>query len=112
MLATSRAPAVTATIDLSSADLAILRAVLRDRVPPDIRVWVFGSRATGGARRYSDLDLALEADGPIDPDTIAWLRSALSESDLTIKVDVIDLRGIDAGFRRLIQGGMVALPRE
>ena len=112
MLATSRAPAVTATIDLSSADLAILRAVLRDRVPPDIRVWVFGSRATGGARQYSDLDLALEAGGPIDPGTMAWLRSALSESDLTVKADVVDLRAIDPGFRRLIQGKMVELPRK
>lgn len=97
-------------IDLSPPELAIVRAALRDHLPAGIRVWVFGSRATATARRYSDLDLALEAEQPLNPTIIGDLTEALSELDLPYKVDVIDLRTVDPAFRALIEPTMVALP--
>jgi type I restriction enzyme S subunit len=101
---------MSGTLDLSPADLAILRDVLAACLPRDVNVWAFGSRATGSARRYSDLDLALEGAGPLDPGLLRRLSDALSESDLTIKVDVIDLCTIDPAFRRLIKPDMIRLP--
>ncbi|HEY4173078.1 MAG TPA: nucleotidyltransferase domain-containing protein [Rhodopila sp.] len=56
---------MTRAIDLSQDGLAIVQAVLRAHLPPATLAWVFGSRATGTARRYSDLDLAVEADKPL-----------------------------------------------
>jgi predicted nucleotidyltransferase len=100
---------MTQTIDLSQQDLAILRDVLRAYLPLGTEVFVFGSRATGMARRYSDLDLALAGAGPLDSDSLSRLHDALSESDLTIKVDLLDLRAVDPAFRRLIEGQMVPL---
>lgn len=100
---------MTVTLDLPAEDMATLQTILRRHVPPGVRVWAFGSRVAGGARPYSDLDLALESDGPVDPDALAWLRTALSESDLAIKVDLVDLQAIDPTFRRLIEQGMVPL---
>src|SRR4051794_13576581 len=41
--------------------LALLLDLLRMHLPPDARAWAFGSRTTGAALRYSDLDIALEA---------------------------------------------------
>jgi uncharacterized protein len=101
---------MTRTIDLQQADLAILLAVLRANLSAGTDVFVFGSRATGAARRYSDVDLALRADRPLDGETLDRLREALSESDLTIKVDLVDLRGVDPSFQEIIEGEMVALP--
>jgi predicted nucleotidyltransferase len=101
---------MTRTIDLPPADLAILRQVLRDHVPPGTGVWVFGSRVTGAARRYSDLDLALQGDAPLVWGMLARLKDALSESNLTIKVDVVDLLAADAAFRQIIESEMVPLP--
>ncbi|MBV8593313.1 MAG: nucleotidyltransferase domain-containing protein, partial [Caulobacteraceae bacterium] len=49
---------MTARPDLSPRDLATVRAILAAALPAEARVWVFGSRARGTARRYSDLDLA------------------------------------------------------
>ena len=103
---------MTQTIDLAPADLKILRAVLASCLPAETTIWVYGSRATGGARRYSDIDLALEAAEPLDETTLAALRDALSESDLTIKADVVDLRAVDPAFRRIIQGQMIPLQPE
>jgi predicted nucleotidyltransferase len=98
---------VTRSIDLAPADLAILCAVLAIYLPSGTAIWVFGSRATGGARRYSDIDLALEGTEPLDADVLGALRDALSESDLTIKTDVVDLRAVDPSFRRIIEGQLV-----
>ena len=97
-------------IDLSPAELGIVRNILRDRLPHRTHAWVFGSRATASARRYSDLDLAFEGEEPLSPDVLGEVAEALSESDLPYKVDVIDLRTVDPAFRAIIEPDMVALP--
>jgi predicted nucleotidyltransferase len=85
---------------------------MRTHLPPATGAWVFGSRATATAtaRRYSDLDLALEGERPLSLDVLGDIAEALSESDLPYKVDVIDLRSVDAAFRAIIEPDMVALP--
>jgi predicted nucleotidyltransferase len=100
---------MTRTVDLPQQDRMILQAVLRAHLPPHARIWVFGSRATDTARRYSDLDLAIEDQAPLEPAMLARLRDALSESDLTIKVDTLDLRTMEPTFRRLIEGDLTPL---
>jgi predicted nucleotidyltransferase len=100
---------MSATIDLPEAELAIVRDILRRHLPVGTRAFVFGSRATGRARRYSDLDLALESETPLDPDVMGAVAEALSESDLPCKVDVVDLRFVDAGFRALIAADRIEL---
>ncbi len=96
---------MTQAIDLSQAGVAIVRTILRTHLPPNARAWVFGSRATTTARRYSDLDLALEVETPLGA-----IAEALSESDLPYKADVIDLRSADPGFRTIIEAEMIELP--
>ncbi len=80
----------------------IVLGVLWAHLPPGSRVWVFGSRATGRARRYSDLDLAIDAGRPLTLDETAGLAEDFSESDLPYRVDVVDWRAIDERFRRAI----------
>jgi len=43
-------------IDLSADHRQIVLEILREHLPQGAKVWVFGSRATRRARRYSDLD--------------------------------------------------------
>jgi len=50
---------------LDGTELAIVKAILARHVP-DAVVWVFGSRATGKAKKYSDLDLCIK-EPPIGP---------------------------------------------
>jgi uncharacterized protein len=70
---------------------------------------MFGSRATGRARRYSDLDLAIDAGRLLTLDKIAELTEAFSDSDLPYKVDIIDWHNIDARWRQTILAERVAL---
>ena len=101
---------MTGGLDLRDEDAAVLRDVLRTYMPAAARAFVFGSRALGGARRYSDLDLALEWDRPLGLDLIGLIAEALSESDLPFKVDIVDLLTVEPAFRRRISADCIALP--
>lgn len=71
---------------------------------PDVKVLVFGSRARGDHKKYSDLDLALECSKPIDSKAITSLSEQFTESSLPFKVDLLELRNIDASFLGSIRG--------
>jgi uncharacterized protein len=71
--------------------------------------YVFGSRAHGGARRFADLDLALEWDKPLGLDIISRIAEALSESDLPYKVDIVDLATTEPAFRARIAADRIPL---
>ena len=72
---------------LRDQDLAVLRRTFQ-RFPCVREVRLFGSRATGHARRASDIDLAISA-----PDATAdqWLAltEALEEAPIIYEVDVV-----------------------
>ncbi len=96
-------------LDLSSEDLGILNTILTEQMP-GVKVLAFGSRVKGRARKFSDLDLALDAGSPIGWSRIGDLKEAFSESDLPIKVDVIDLNDITDRFRELVLSHAIPLP--
>jgi len=90
-------------------DVALLRDTLRRHLPAGVKAFVFGSRARGSARPYSDLDLALEWGRPLGLDIIAELAEALSESDLPYKVDIIDLAIVEPSFAHRIERDAVPM---
>ena len=98
-------------IDLRPQDLKIIREILNARLPPEARVHVFGSRATGKARKASDLDLAIDAGRPLTRREMAGLADAFDQSDLFCSVDMVDLNDVGAAFRAIIEGQMLALGR-
>ena len=75
------------TIALREQDLAVLCRTFR-RFPCVREVRLFGSRATGHARRASDIDLAISAP---DATTDQWLEliDALDEAPIIYEFDVV-----------------------
>jgi predicted nucleotidyltransferase len=72
--------------------------------------YVFGSRAKGTAREYSDLDLAVDNNGnTIPPKTILRLMLDFENSLLPYKVDVVDLNNISTEFKSIIAADLVKL---
>lgn len=91
-------------ITLQKEALDITTAILRKHLPSSCKVWIFGSRAKGLARRFSDLDLAIDANQtPLPQKTMALLLDDFEESDLPYKVDIIDWNCISNDFRLIIQ---------
>jgi len=89
-------------IDLNPHDWNEVQRILKNCVP-EFEVWAFGSRVKGTAKTYSDLDLAVMSNQPLPLATMAELRQALDDSDLTIKVDVVDWAQTSANFRKIIE---------
>lgn len=102
-------PAVP-TLMLRPKDLARVLALLRAHVP-DAEVWAYGSRVSGDAHEASDLDLVLR--DPRDPGAesrqLPALRAAFIDSDLPIRVDLMDWARLPAGFQREIERAHVVL---
>lgn len=90
--------------------LRMVQGILRRHLPDGVRVWVFGSRARGGARTWSDLDLALEGPVPLDEDTLLAVTDAFEQSELSLRVDVVDLARVSERFRRIVESERTPLP--
>lgn len=57
------------------------------------RVWIFGSRARGDHRPFSDIDILYSLSKDLPPGYLAQIIEDLEESRLPIKVDLV--RDID-----------------
>ena len=94
-------------IDIAPAHADIVRDVLRRAAPVGSHVFVFGSRATGKARRTSDLDLAIDAGRAITFSELGRLSGEFDEAPVPWSVDIVDLRSITPRFRFIIEDELV-----
>ena len=99
------------TLELDTASLGIVQAVLHRHVP-DRPVFAFGSRTRGRARRRSDLDLAIGGTKPVNRRIMTDIKEDFSESDLSIFVDVLDISSLDPGFLHRIERDFVPVPTQ
>lgn len=78
-------------------DLAIdpdeVGRVVEELFPEALGVWVYGSVATGSARRDSDIDIAILPDRPMDG-VDRWLRAQEVAARLRRDVDLVDLTAV------------------
>jgi predicted nucleotidyltransferase len=88
----------------------LLGALLQRHIPT-AEVWAYGSRVNGDCHEASDLDLV--ARNPASPEDelpdLVDLKEALVESNLPIRVDVVDWARIPASFRREIERAYVVV---
>lgn len=69
-----------------------------------LRVFLFGSRARGNARPFSDLDIALSAgDSPVPGGLTAQLSELFENSRIPFDVDLVDLHYAPPALRRAIE---------
>jgi len=95
-------------LDIKTADLKAVQAILR-RYIPDREVRAFGSRLSGTAKPFSDLDLAVMGNEPVPASILADLKDAFSESDLPFKVDIADWAETQENFRGIIEAAYVVV---
>jgi uncharacterized protein len=89
-------------IDLDEKQQAIVQQVLKQYLP-NYPVFVFGSRAHGKAKKFSDLDLMIRS--PLSPSwsQLSAAREALEDSTLPITVDLVDWNCCSAKFQSLVE---------
>lgn len=101
---------IAPSLDLPHKYLQRVQELLREFVP-DAEVWAYGSRVVGGSHEASDLDVVLRdpADLSAENRRLAELKEAFIESDLPIRVDVMDWARIPESFHREIERAHVIL---
>lgn len=98
-------------LDLKPRDWEIVHNILARHVP-QYEVWAFGSRTKGTAKEYSDLDLAIITDQPLGLSLSAAIADDFVESDLPIKVDVVDWATTSEAFRQIIEKEKLVVQRQ
>ena len=96
-------------MDLKPQHLKIVHDIIARHLP-GLEVKLFGSRAKGTAKPYSDLDLVIIGDELLPVTTIRILRDAFDDSDLPFQVDLVEWAGTSEEFRKVIT--MSAIPLE
>lgn len=84
-------------------------AILSRHLPPGVSVRVFGSRATGRARPFSDLDLMIIAKQPLALDLRAELAEAFELSSLPFRVDLVEVGDMPEAIRERAVAESIAI---
>jgi len=95
-------------LQLEEKDLKIAKKLLKMELEgTNSKVYVFGSRAEGTARKFSDLDLAIDFDGQKIPEEIKFeLENFFEASNISMRVDIVDLNAISENFKKIISSGL------
>jgi len=85
-------------------DLTLAHAIIRAYIPVDAAdLILFGSRARGDARRWSDIDVGVRPRRPLPAGLLAETRAALEESSLLLNVDLVSLDEAGPALRAAIE---------
>lgn len=91
-------------LHLSESESAIVKSILA-KYP--YKFYVFGSRAKGNYKKYSDLDICYKDDIPLS--IKAKIEGDFEDSALPFTVDLLDLKTCDNSFKDKIQNDMVSI---
>jgi predicted nucleotidyltransferase len=77
--------------------------------PKECRVFIFGSRATGKTRKFSDIDIGIKSSKPIPWWKLSAIEEAFEESDLPYTVDVVDFNLVSEKFKQVAESKIIYL---
>ena len=67
---------------------------------PNVRIFLFGSRATGQHTPRSDYDIGIDATAPIPLAMLGRIQADLDELPVLPKIEVVDLHRVGETFRQ------------
>lgn len=79
-----------------------MQQILKKHVPEFV-IWAFGSRVTGKAKKFSDLDLVILTNDQFDIKKLFPLKDNFSESNLPFKVDIVIWSELNKDFQEIIK---------
>jgi len=70
---------------------------------PGCKIYLFGSRARKDHDLGSDIDIALDANKPIEKKTIYLIEEKIEKTNIPQTVDVVDLHAASGTFKKEIE---------
>jgi predicted nucleotidyltransferase len=77
--------------------IAVISALI-----PEAKIYLYGSRARGTHGEWSDIDLALDAEKPLNKLDVGEVRDVMVELNIPYKVDVVDIHNISDQLKKEI----------
>lgn len=96
-------------IDLDLNYIDLIAEILREHRLSNTNVFFFGSRTTGRAKPFSDIDILIDTGKPLSLEQLSSLNTAFDESLLPYKVDIVDAKTVSEEFRLAITDQLVPL---
>ena len=94
-------------IDLDEKYVNFIKKAFDERLN-NYKLYLFGSRTIGRARKYSDIDLAV--DSPELTDKIkSDLEIYFTDSTIPYEIDIVDLNNISEKFKNIISDDLVEI---
>ena len=94
---------------LEKRHLDFILQVLQKNIP-HAKFYIFGSRAKGNYKEYSDIDIAVKlGKETLSADVLGKILIEFSDSTLPYEVDIVDLNAIDDKFKNLIKDSLIEL---
>lgn len=76
----------------------VIKHVVEPLTNQGAQVYCYGSRARGDHQQYSDLDLMVESNRPLDA-LIAEILEALQKSNFPLSVDLVNYRNFAESYK-------------
>lgn len=87
-----------------------IRTTIRTYLPDlGCRVFIFGSRAFDHHHPYSDIDIGIKGDRPIEREAIMKIQESFDESSLPMRIDIVDFSRVSPDFSRIAGRSIVTL---
>jgi predicted nucleotidyltransferase len=84
-------------------DIQQVRKIIQARLAQyPVRIFLFGSHATGQARSTSDVDVAVLPEIDLPAGLLSQVREDLEESNVLYTVDLVDIAKTDEAFRQRV----------
>ena len=93
---------------LSERSYVRVNTIIRNfqKIHGDVQVYIFGSRARGNAREFSDLDILVKHAQTMSTSERHQFMTEFEESDLPIKVDIVWDEDLFEPYRQQIEQDM------
>ena len=88
-------------MNIQVKDQEMLSVIIK-RYLPDTKIYLFGSRARGTNNPGSDIVSALDNNGPIDWSILGAIKEEISDSDIVLFVDVVDMYDVSDEIKKQI----------
>ncbi len=83
------------------AEEKIKETIFKYFPPEEYEVFLFGSRAAGNNRKWSDYDIGILGKGKIPYQILTKAENELEDSDIPYRVDIIDFTQVSDKFKSI-----------
>lgn len=95
---------------LDSKISQLLKAIVYKYLPEDsYNAFIFGSRATGRNRKFSDIDLGINGPKPLTPKEYISIQNEIEDSDIPYRVDLVDFAKVNNKFKQVLNSSIIKI---